>query len=529
LTLLALVLGPVCAVRVANMELEEGFVCPPECQECCDKSPKEFTCVLRMPVGHGMPADRTCYDQKPREQGEVQAEVTCEYSQHELNYRLNEGDELNTKCSSKTRCCCDQEGRGMCVGDTFHMSRLQRQYAPAADGNLSLAELFPLTVGQPPLLNNFGMCPPGFSDWADGVDEPCHCDAACSSIQKWPPAERAAANAHIWKQMVGMAAGVYGGEPTISGWKLEKLWDISEDTWINKVGAVDYVGIYRRTQTSWTPEGDRNDVKECALAFAGTDDLFNVAADVFGWLRWASSWCGFGGVHASFASYMNTFLRGRRYHEYDSFLANKTECDRVITVGHSLGGSLASLLSGCANWPLHEDVLAASGLPNISFHVDAVYTFAAAGVSNTVAENPHPGCQHGCFEGARFFLQRVTQSSFWGEKTYVDPVPNLGSFRPYPLRHPKMHVVALTEMVRPEGGKDYKWEFSPRCVADCEGGDSTEHRRMMQGPWGVFGYKWDWGMHETKEYYRALIEASDLPDAEDSADLFDTFATALGS
>lgn len=69
-----------------------------------------------------------------------------------------------------------------------------------------------------------------------------------------------------------LAAAVYAGEPLVSGWKLEELWDVAESSNM----ATDFVAIYRRHVGG---------EKQCTLSFAGTDDVGNAGADALGWAR----------------------------------------------------------------------------------------------------------------------------------------------------------------------------------------------------------------------------------------------------
>mmetsp|Transcript_62759 Transcript_62759/g.178246 ORF Transcript_62759/g.178246 Transcript_62759/m.178246 type:complete len:553 (-) Transcript_62759:25-1683(-) len=497
------------AARVAeDLRLKEGFKCPKECQECCDLSAHTFKCVLRTPFSANEPRDKkaipdhicTNAGQRTSKTTSQQAEVTCLYNAAEKQYRKS--GELTAKCSSNSRCCCDKEGVGYCIGDVFHEDRLRRLYAPAEgaeeSGEKLLKRLFPLTQGREPQLHHTGICPAGFSDWRDGSSEQCQCDVACgigSTEEK--PKPRAAAWDHRWKQVAGLSDGIYYGEIVVAGWVLEKLWDMSDGHWtqgiMGKYRAVDYVGIYRKLDVD-------NNYKECAVAFAGTDDIFNVVADALGWMQFTKSWCGFKDVHRSMRNYMNEFFYGDRYDEFNEFLSDSKECDKVIGVGHSLGGSLASLLAGCTNQP------AGKQLPgkNINFEIDEIYTFGAAGVATTMPTNPDG--KNGCFQGARFYRTSIRpEKKGKPSLSWIDPVPNIGSWRPWPLLHPKTEVVDLIEQTDESGDVAIKDE-----ATECETDEKGKPARYLQQPWGVLFWKFDMELHTMGEYYRALQEHKGL-------------------
>jgi len=473
------------------------FLCPEECQECCRHSRTTFKCVLKMEFGNATsPTNRSCDQvQRRHEKGqEAQAKVHCKYLPGE---KPSQSSELATECSSKSRCCCNGLGMGMCIGNSPHKDRLHRLYSL---GRRTLREAFPFTDGNLPKLNSWGTCPIGFSDWRDGIDTPCSCDTACGDSAKmsWPPEPRAPEDSHRWKQMVGLAAAVYAGEPRVSGWKLEKFWDVAENWNI----ATDFVAIYRR---------EIGTEKQCALSFAGTDDLMNLGADLLGWARWAHTWCGFDTVHASFANYMRAFMNGRRFKEFDSFLSNSSECERVIAVGHSLGGSMADLMAACANRP-DSEVAISKKVSQINFKVHELYTFGACGVTGEFITNHMESSQpHHCFSGARFYLEKYSRRGVH----YIDPIPNIGSFRPSThLRHPKMDVVAVTEYI---GGKnkerDVKYNVRFHCntsVADTPKEMPDMQWLQVQAPWGWLAGIHNYNLHNTKHYYDSMAHISDL-------------------
>lgn len=481
-----------------------SFECPAECQECCVHSKKKFKCVLRVGFershNSSKPVGRRCGEIQQREQASVrsQAKVVCEFERGEYDFRADPTNELFAACSKRSRCCCDSLGVGLCVGDSYHLERLKRSYH--------------FTHGRAPILRGNGLCPVHFSPWQDGETTPCKCDVACGIGDPGnPPEPRAPASAHRLMQMLSLASAIYEGEPLVSGWKLEKIWDVAAEKWGSL--ATDYVGIYRR---------EFHSEKHCALAFAGTDDFINVVGDVFGFVSRAGTWCGWGGVHSSFANDMRAFMRSRgRFEEFDSFLADPRECNVVIAVGHSLGGALAELMAACANRPDTEKNVSLKARA-IHFQVHEMYTFGACAVSTEMLTNRLRQFSDGCFPGARVFLEQRhmgRESSHW-----IDPVANYFSLRPNSLVHPKTTVVALTKHVL--GNEQTSNITQANVIAECsralpevEPGFTAKSRvhrkfRRFQAPWGWRGGSHLWRLHPARAYYDGLAQSPDLPDLD---------------
>lgn len=85
-----------------------------------------------------------------------------------------------------------------------------------------------------------------------------------------------------------------------------------------------------------------NSTLDCAVVFSGTNsfgELFN-SLQTYG-----TGYCGYTSVHAGYRNEL-WFLTGRSWMALKPKLA---QCNRVICVGHSLGGALCEIFAACAN------------------------------------------------------------------------------------------------------------------------------------------------------------------------------------
>jgi len=107
--------------------------------------------------------------------------------------------------------------------------------------------------------------------------------------------------------------------------------------------------------------------------------------------------CGFK-VHAGVAQEMASFLVSPAYSEFVAFL-NDGKCKNVTAVGHSYGGTLATLWATCANTN--------ANISQITFGVRSDYalvTFAPLAMATTAVYNGKPGVP---FVGMRYSLTEV--------------------------------------------------------------------------------------------------------------------------
>jgi len=98
-------------------------------------------------------------------------------------------------------------------------------------------------------------------------------------------------------------------------------------------GAKDYVALVQDESTL-----------DCTLVFCGTNELDDVLNDMN--MR-TTSYCGFETVHVGFVKEMTMILVDSYWET--NFKAKLPSCNIVRATGHSLGGSLATLFTACAN------------------------------------------------------------------------------------------------------------------------------------------------------------------------------------
>lgn len=201
---------------------------------------------------------------------------------------------------------------------------------------------------------------------------------------------------------------------------------------------------------------------------------------------------------------MRAFMNGRKFKEFDSFLYDPKKCERVIAVGHSLGGSLALLMAACANRP-DSDAAISKKVNLTHFKVHELFTFGACGVAEEFITNHMESQPHHCFPGARFYMEKYSRK----RRHYIDPIPNLGSFRPVSrVRHPKTDVFALTESV----GENIVYREVFRCntsVADTQQ-ELPKAQEQAQAPWGQFAGTHNYHIHNTKYYNNSLAQILEL-------------------
>lgn len=256
-------------------------------------------------------------------------------------------------------------------------------------------------------------------------------------------------------EMSALALHIYNLSSPVLGWVLEKSWNVDHLA----SNSVDHVGIYRKRSPVQAPEASGDSEKPrwtCALTFSGTDDLADFLTDIDVWTR---SWCGFPWVHQGFAGHIGNFMTGIRYPEFRNYLRDTNNCDEIITVGHSLGGAIAELITACA--------YAEGSNETHLFPISATYTFGAPSIAKHQIVNR--SAPDGCLKGVRSYT----------EDTYsVDPVA-IALF-PFGFSHPKMAATRLYR--RPQVGDAEHTGTFARADSDCVHPRTASHPRPGKFP-----------------------------------------------
>jgi len=82
---------------------------------------------------------------------------------------------------------------------------------------------------------------------------------------------------------------------------------------------------------------------DCAVVFTGTNNLDNEPTTST--TSYATDYCGLPGVHAGYRNELWQITKAL----FPRLRPKLERCNRVVCVGHSMGGSLCDLFSGCAN------------------------------------------------------------------------------------------------------------------------------------------------------------------------------------
>jgi len=131
-------------------------------------------------------------------------------------------------------------------------------------------------------------------------------------------------------QLVSLASWIYVARARVANWDLVKLDDTAG---VDGKSSQDFVGIYKQPTT-----------RECALVFAGTDDMANAKSDMDAFNQ---DWCGLKGVHRGWALAVTRFLQSRSFDSWNEYLADQSQCSKVYVVGHSMGAAMAELFTAC--------------------------------------------------------------------------------------------------------------------------------------------------------------------------------------
>lgn len=175
--------------------------------------------------------------------------------------------------------------------------------------------------------------------------------------------------------MATLADYVYDFTSPAGPWVLNKSWDQASKIFKGK----DQVAIYQNGN-------------QCAIAFAGTDDVSDLSDDFDVRVKKA---CGYS-FHRGFYDEFQNFLSGDAWSsKFQPYLKSDACSGGIIAVGHSLGGALASVLATCANAP---------GNPlgdQLGFLIKSLYTIGAPALAKSSPRNGQT--ESGCFDGIRFF------------------------------------------------------------------------------------------------------------------------------
>jgi len=221
-----------------------------------------------------------------------------------------------------------------------------------------------------------------------------------------------------WLEMARLQAAIYF-DSDVPGWtKLARME-------VTPILSPDHMIIYAKDGV-------------CALTFHGCNDPIDFAE---GSNRSVINRCG-NSWHGGWWPELMHYLQDPRWESEFVPILTGPQCSHVYTVGHSMGGYLASLFAACANW---DDLLEVSpGMQAIT--VDKVYTFGAPATGPHAPQNRLSSS--GCFEGARFFIN---------DEFAYDYSPAVFSVANY--QHPHITPVAL--------GLDRDSQLTYRTPADC--------------------------------------------------------------
>lgn len=204
-------------------------------------------------------------------------------------------------------------------------------------------------------------------------------------------------------------------------------------------------GILMKTREPSDPVEHHVGLKACALGFLGSDDIY----DWYNNLDVAplGEFCGSRFWHKGFVRETLGILQHPEWPKFNSYLKG---CSRVIVMGHSLGGAIATLFATCMNANTTDKMIAFDGL-----NVEAeLYTSGAPQTNLFAPKNER--ADDFAFKGARFTNYGTSFCIFrfcapWccaqsGHMVpvVVDPVP----FLPGNLKHPKVASISIDTSTR---------------------------------------------------------------------------------
>lgn len=232
---------------------------------------------------------------------------------------------------------------------------------------------------------------------------------------------------------------------------------------------------------------------ECALVFTGTNHFGELGSSV---KQHLTGYCGFDQVHAG---YRDEVWQLSDHAIWPKITEKLSKCSSVRCVGHSLGGAMCDVFSGCINSgrledPDYKKLMWYQGTPELMPEigsqeelqalgagpgsapvelgiVDSLYTYGAPAVADPPLKDSKS--KDGCFKGLRAYCENDMSG---GGKQADARVLNQNY---YP--HPKMNVLSL------------QWDRDSH-LGTCKDGDSHwwPHHNIMV-------YE-DWYLHSEQNY-----------------------------
>jgi hypothetical protein len=245
--------------------------------------------------------------------------------------------------------------------------------------------------------------------------------------------------------MAEIAGKVYSFDAQAGNYHILYKVDIAA---VNKQYGKDNMALYKKRGSS-----------ECALAFSGSNDAFDWVNN-FNALSEKGT-CGYDKIHRGFATEAREFFKSSQMAELSEIISRI--CGGVVsTVGHSLGGAVASIVAGCANSPK-----GLSGMGHVHkgvkpFKVSGLYTVGAPGVSKPAMTNTGGTC----FPGKRAYNY---------DSVTFDVVAWIATKFGY--LHPEVEAVEMTETGGWFGKND---EVISKTVYTCSS-TAAEHRPWKTG------------------------------------------------
>mmetsp|Transcript_1656 Transcript_1656/g.4962 ORF Transcript_1656/g.4962 Transcript_1656/m.4962 type:complete len:715 (+) Transcript_1656:64-2208(+) len=235
-------------------------------------------------------------------------------------------------------------------------------------------------------------------------------------------------SANFLSQAFAIASVINCLTPEVAGWNLVKWHDLGSQQNV-ECKYNEHVGIYRREHQDVIFKASA-EKPICVLTFSSfaqpmKGDLRTVATQD------AGTWCGFTLVHSGFAERIDHFMKGPESGAFMHYL--KTECGKVIGVGHSMGGALITLFSACANRADDEHLQMYTSKPLFrGVKVHGLFTFGAPGVSQKEKNAMFNVHDEVAFNGLRIYNQ---------DSDAVDPIACVG--RANDLYHPMLQPLKL--------------------------------------------------------------------------------------
>lgn len=190
---------------------------------------------------------------------------------------------------------------------------------------------------------------------------------------------------------------------------------------------------------------------DCALIFTGTNTFGELGSSV---KQHLTGYCGFDKVHAG---YRDEIWQLSDHAIWPKITAKLAKCNRLICVGHSLGGAMCDVFSGCINsghaadadykklmWykgapelmpeiGSAEEAAALGNGPGGLGTIHALYTYGTPAVADPPLKDSKTA--NGCFKGLRVY----SENDLRGGGKQIDARTFSNNYFP----HPKMNVLSL--------------------------------------------------------------------------------------